>query len=961
MKLRCMKIPLPLKYFVFFGFFLFQAFELFGQIGTSIPATRRCDWTTAGVNWTAIGYEIGDPSSTFDLVIHATNNSVSSCGDADPTGVIDNTPIVQCLINQAESLAAASSNPNFLTLIYFEPGTYKFNGHLDIDYGHVVLRGANPSYTRFNFEFLTEAAAGSLFNIDKPQSGNQYHAISKNSTPSITFQSAPTGIVAGDYVELIKDMNEADLCVSGSQMPECTSNDYEYGQVVKVTSVSGNTITLGDPFAIDYIVTTPGDVYNLRVKDLDMVTMFGIEDIKINDLTSSTFATDYNNIRFNYARNCWVSGVESNLCHTHHVSIEHSTNVELSGSYFHHGVDYSAQSYGVYIGRQTTNSLIENNILTHLRHPIVLSTSMPCRNVIGYNFTGYNQNVSNTQEIMLHGYFPTLNLFEGNITGRLDFDLYYGLNGIYNTVFRNYIKNYTTNKAQYRNSFGNIDSVSSFILDNNLLANNNCPNEVCSGNYADKSYYHLVKPDFISSCYTWPLIGPPVSGSAPLSNTNPAETRYLSGGQFTINPKDEFTDYSIENTGLITGFNAIADNPAVFYRNQNDLSIGNYGSCSPFYYNATGYWNVGPVTTAIKYSNGNEEIITSYNNTDGGAAIYVSTNKTNPQVLLWSQANTVVTAIASGNFVGDVKDEIVFAIIEAGIPKLYITDDYGNMEKKQIGLASSTGSVSAIAAGNTETVDTFDELFIAHNYGVISRVYRISNPSLSTSTVGANLTYTNTNGVWDVSAMAVGDFDDNNDDELIIGLNSASGPSILRSETGTSTVTTIYSGINYWTLSALAAGDLDMNGKDELLCGFNSASEGPNIYKSEDGLSAGEVLIYDNKQIYWSLVSMAVEKAGNPGKSSNSELQNAEFPEEDENSLEVYPNPTSGQLTITIKNTDEEQPVIYTLFSLQGEVIHTGDFVGSIATIDISSVSSGLYILTVSDRGSIFTERIVVQ
>lgn len=68
----------------------------------------------------------------------------------------------------------------------------------------------------------------------------------------------------------------------------------------------------------------------------------------------------------------------------------------------------------------------------------------------------------------------------------------------------------------------------------------------------------------------------------------------------------------------------------------------------------------------------------------------------------------------------------------------------------------------------------------------------------------------------------------------------------------------------------------------------------------------------------------------------------------DNNSIEVYPNPTSGQLNITFNNINNED-VTVELFDVLGKLVSTKTFVGEInCAMDISNYAEGVYVLKVS-------------
>ena len=86
--------------------------------------------------------------------------------------------------------------------------------------------------------------------------------------------------------------------------------------------------------------------------------------------------------------------------------------------------------------------MVENNQFEHLRHSVLLQSSSN-GNVISYNYsrdpywTGVFLPANSAGDLVLHGNYPYMNLFEGNICQNIVIDNSHGINGKFNTFLRN--------------------------------------------------------------------------------------------------------------------------------------------------------------------------------------------------------------------------------------------------------------------------------------------------------------------------------------------------------------------------------------------------------------------------------------------------------------------------------------------------------------------------------------------
>ena len=296
---------------------------------------------------------------------------------------------------------------------------------------------------------------------------------------------------------------------------------------------------------------------NLRIYKFSPILNIGIEDLKITRDPNNQSAASVWNISFSYAINCWVKGVESYKCSGGHLSASRSSHLLVSGCYFHEAASYGGHGYGygveMYAG--TTNCLIVNNIFRCLRHAMIAAGGSNC-NVWAFNYSRERNGTNTGRDLDLHGKYPFANLFEQNIIQAIGACDDFGENGMYNAFVRNYVQDVDSWAGYYpihiKNTrawsiLGNICTtypvldaayhmythapivdIFAVFSGSYEYAHNYCHNFIYNdnaGQLTDVSYYFSSRPDFLSTSYTWPAIGPKNS-STDLTQSIPARARF---------------------------------------------------------------------------------------------------------------------------------------------------------------------------------------------------------------------------------------------------------------------------------------------------------------------------------------------------------------------------------------------------------------------------------------------------
>jgi hypothetical protein len=125
-----------------------------------------------------------------------------------------------------------------------------------------------------------------------------------------------------------------------------------------------------------------------------------------------------------------------------------STNIEITNNYFHGAFAYNdgGKGYGISCEYTSGDCLIENNVFKHLRHAMLVQIGAN-GNVFAYNysletFKSESAPFDLAGDIVLHGNYPYLNLFEGNVVQNIVVDASHRINGPFNTFFRNRVQLY---------------------------------------------------------------------------------------------------------------------------------------------------------------------------------------------------------------------------------------------------------------------------------------------------------------------------------------------------------------------------------------------------------------------------------------------------------------------------------------------------------------------------------------
>ncbi|CAN5331527.1 hypothetical protein BH09BAC5_BH09BAC5_02560 [soil metagenome] len=486
--------------------FLLVTFSFF-CFSQNLPQSRKTDWTYAGIN-----HVVNQP---------ATQINIMSFG-ADASGVIPSDVAIQAAI--------ASLNGN-AGVINFPAGVFLFNASISLT-DSIILHGAGSANTLLQFDLNGNGDLISVTGSSLVQNNQLVSDAVKDS--SFIELTNISNYSIGDYVRIYQ--NDSALVFS----------NWAYntvGQIIHVNNIIGNKLYFDGMLRKDYLLTD-----SCKFEKCLMKKSVGIECLKIERLDTSAGQTT--NIAFNYAVDCWVTGIESNNCNFGHLVFTKSSNCYVYGNYFHHAFAYggNGQGYGVVLQYCTGECLVENNIFNHLRHSMLLQAGAN-GNVCTFNYsrdpywTSFPSNSAG--DIVLHGNYVFMNLFEENIVQNIVVDASHGINGPYNTFFRNRAELFgivmTVNpSSDNQNYIGNEITNTNFgygqyTLNGNghfQFGNNKQGNCVPANttNVTDVSYFYNSTPWFLTSGYVFPAIG---YSNTINSNSIPSKDRYMNS-DYTI-------------------------------------------------------------------------------------------------------------------------------------------------------------------------------------------------------------------------------------------------------------------------------------------------------------------------------------------------------------------------------------------------------------------------------------------
>jgi hypothetical protein len=402
-----------------------------------ISPERRTSWNP--------GIPGGIPAvNTIHTIISA---ATYGSGTADATGALNSA------IRAAGEAAARSSTRQ---VVYLPAGTYRTTGPILLDRSNVVLRGAGAALTRIVLDTTDEVPAVriGIFWPDYHEGGvNVVNGVPKGAT-SIKVENG-NGFQVGDVIQ-IDQLDDTSYVLLGdgtffkrgpSGSPPSPAGYRSVGQQLEVASKSGNVLGLSGPTHVAFSPAFDAEVFKTAtVRSGEWGTRYvGLEELYVT-------GGNNDNITLLNTAYCWVKNVESDGDPAgigrrgtvgHHISLDRAYRCEVRGSYVHHAryINPGGGAYGITLRSQSSDNLVEDNVVYKLNKPIVMIASGG-GNVVAYNYAdegiiAYRPDWQENTIDAGHTSFPHHELFEGNWTPNIGCDTTHGNSG-WMTFFRNY-------------------------------------------------------------------------------------------------------------------------------------------------------------------------------------------------------------------------------------------------------------------------------------------------------------------------------------------------------------------------------------------------------------------------------------------------------------------------------------------------------------------------------------------
>jgi hypothetical protein len=337
--------------------------------------------------------------------------------------------------------------------VYLPKGAYRVGGRVGLKSG-VSLRGAGPGLTTI---LLTDKGAGfvaaspnrdlnALVTDQGPgpdpnnMSGPIVAGYTKGSTTIVVSSALAANLLEGNLV-LINELNDPEFVTTKGYGGACNwaggSGQRALGEVKMIASKSGTSITFTRPLYHGY--RSPLGPKLIRMSSAGSV----VRNAGIENLTIDGNAVAAACVEFLAAAHCWVKGVEFKNWFSHSIRLTWGAlGCEVAHCYLHDPVGFAGnQGYGIAITGNATDNSIYDSIFKWVHVGVSIGSAGGTANVVAYNYchsTNHRQPNWPIPGFATHGGHTLLNLFEGNVNGRMLFDGYWG-SGSHNVAFRNWL------------------------------------------------------------------------------------------------------------------------------------------------------------------------------------------------------------------------------------------------------------------------------------------------------------------------------------------------------------------------------------------------------------------------------------------------------------------------------------------------------------------------------------------
>ena len=402
--------------------------------------------------------------------------------------------------DDTEAIRSAISAAKDEEVVYVPGGTYLISSGLNVGGGgkHITLRGAGMDKTLI----LPGGGAGTAISISGGGSG-WWQADQRGMSITGSPKRGDTVLTVGDTSSLDKlpRGGVGEICQvrlkNDLKLPVIAPAHWEYlqRQVTRIVAKTATTVTVSPPLLFDL----PEDREPKLSPSVGHAEFAGVEDLCVDGKAGASAV----GVGIGAGYGCWLKNVKVVNILGYHVSLSGSMGCEIRGCYISTRLRHGSNGAGILFG-SSSSCLIEDNIL--LEQFPHLEANACTGNVFAYNFCKDSSifegdfGLEGCSIGTNHGAQSCYNLYEGNVSPKLQSDGYHG-GSAYDTVFRNWLHG-TDEKT---NNFWICINLNRFTRNYNIVGNilgtkgytwiyDNCNEDFRGGGYQQHFIYLLGMP-----------------------------------------------------------------------------------------------------------------------------------------------------------------------------------------------------------------------------------------------------------------------------------------------------------------------------------------------------------------------------------------------------------------------------------------------------------------------------------
>lgn len=430
-----------------------------------LPVSAQLVQETNRIPWRA-GYSVGSQIARTNRTVSV---NVTNFG-ADASGVTNASTAIQAAID------AAKDSSGVTNVVFFPAGNYRIAAQLGLSsaaYSGLTLRGETNASgdllaTLFGQTVTNSPAGGStILYVGPSDNPSVYYPITNGLTKGSTNLMLDMGYVPGSLSDIsVATVTNVDASLfssgyiievagdNGSNPEWNVISTGGYDHVAKQhcypIAVSGQTITISSPLAMDFSATRNPSAYIIGTPPIRAVSIEFLRMMATNEM-DGFISTQQNILTLSHAVNSWVIGCELSGGNNYFLSVASCVNIDVKHNKVHRPNSIGGSNHGGML-INASSCLFEDNIITDGMQP-----SIEINGGMGNAFFG-NFTTNNVIDLNIHNAHPAFNLFEANTIQSVTWDGYFGSTS-HHTFLRNnitaahiYFKRWTT----FQQALGNV-------------------------------------------------------------------------------------------------------------------------------------------------------------------------------------------------------------------------------------------------------------------------------------------------------------------------------------------------------------------------------------------------------------------------------------------------------------------------------------------------------------------------